>query len=391
VPRARILSVRELSLAYLERQFLLRRMPIGPVQALRRLVAIQAQYSPSPYLALAARLEPFRITDLEDCLRAGQIVKATLMRGTLHLATASEFPVIAAVVRDSIVGQWQRNWGHPDVDTGALAAGLAEFLAVPRAAAEIREHAAALTRGALPPRALLQSAKLLVPTIHVPPSGFWRSHGAPGLVLWKTPLPPLPSASSRLARVDSALATLAPLSHMFDEQGRELVDLPRAQRPRDEGSPVAPRFLPKWDSALLSHADRSRILPEDMRARVINPANGDVLSTYLLDGVVAGSWTVHREHRLAVVRLRPLRLGRDHGASAVEEEARRIARIIEPDATKIDVELTCDDREMLGIPPIGQSVGPHEAYDTCTSDSRANIELRATIWAFTAVSAKICF
>lgn len=367
MPRVRILSVRELRLAYLERQFLLRRVPIGPVQALRRLVAVQAQYSPSPYLALAARLEPFRITDLEDCLRAGQIVKATLMRGTLHLATASEFPVIAAVVRDSVVGQWQRNWGHPDVDTAALADGLAEFLAIPRTAGEIREHAAALTGGKLSPRALLQSAKLLVPAIHVAPSGLWRSHGAPGLVLWRTPLPPLPAASSRLvllylagygpatradiaaftrlplAKVDSALAALAPLSRMLDEQGRELVDLPGAQRPRDDGSPLAPRFLPKWDSALLSHADRSRILPEDMRTRVISPANGDVQSTYLLDGVVAGSWTVHREQRLAVVRLRPLRPGRDHGARAVEEEASRIARIMEPDATKIDIELTGDN------------------------------------------------
>jgi Winged helix DNA-binding domain len=63
------MSAGELTRAYLVRQLLLRRAAIGPVQALRRLVAIQAQYSPSPYLALAARLEPFTIADLEGCLR----------------------------------------------------------------------------------------------------------------------------------------------------------------------------------------------------------------------------------------------------------------------------------------------------------------------------------
>jgi len=367
VPRVRMLSARELNRAYLARQLLLQRVAMGPVRALRRLVAVQAQYSPSPYLALAARLEPFAIADLEDCLRTGAIVKATLMRGTLHLATASEYPVVAATVRDSVVGQWQRNWGRPGVDTAALARGLAEYLATPRTAAEIRAHADVLTRGALPARALLQSAKLLVPTIHVLPSGLWREHGDPGLVLWRTPLPPVPAAARRLvrlylagygpaaradiasftrlpmAKVDAALAAMQPLSKLADEDGRELVDLPAAPRPTGDGPPAVPRLLPKWDSALLSHADRSRILPQALRTRVISPANGDVLATYLLGGEVAGSWAVDRQHGQVVVRLTPLRPGPDHGDPALEDEARRTASFMEPDATKIDVELVTHD------------------------------------------------
>jgi hypothetical protein len=356
------MSARELSRAYLARQLLLRRAAIGPVQALRRLVAVQAQYSPSPYLALAARLEPFAIADLESCLRTGVIVKSTLMRGTLHLAAAAVYPDIAVLVHAGAARHWQRIWGRPGVDTNALTRELAEYLATPRTAEEIRAHVDALTAGALPARALLPSAKLLVPTVHVPPSGLWREHGAPGLVAWPAPLPSASVASRRLVRsylagygpatraditrftelrkpeLDRALAALEPLVRLTDENGRELIDLPRSPRPRDVGWPAPPRLLPKWDSALLSHADRSRILPEALRARVINPANGDVAATYLLDGTVAGTWRAERQHDRVVIRLQRLRPGRDHDDLALAEEARRTAAFMEPDATTIDVE-----------------------------------------------------
>ena len=363
--RARVMSSRELSQAYLARQLLLRRAAIGPVQALRRLVAVQAQYSPSPYLALAARLEPFTIADLERCLRTGVIVKSTLLRATLHLTAASVYPDIAAVVHADSVRHWQRIWGsraRPGVDTHAFARELADYLAKPRTAEQIRAHADSLTGGALPPRALLQAGKLLVPSVHVPPSGLWREHGAPGLVAWHGPLPSATAAARRLVRsylagygpatradigrytqlrkpeLDAALAYLEPLVRLTDQDGQELVDLPRAPRPRDAGPPPPPRLLPKWDSALLSHADRRRILPAELHARVINPANGDVAATYLLDGIVAGTWTVDRQDDRVVVRLQQLRPGSDHGDPRLEEEARRTAAFMEPDATKIDVE-----------------------------------------------------
>ncbi|WP_396134745.1 DNA glycosylase AlkZ-like family protein [Cellulomonas sp. ATA003] len=44
-----------------------------------------------------------------------------------------------------------------------------------------------------------------------------------------------------------------------------------------------------WDSALLAYADRSRIIPADLRRAVIRQ-NGDVLPTLLVDGHVAGVW-----------------------------------------------------------------------------------------------------
>lgn len=365
--RVRVMSARELTLAYLARQMLLGRAAIGPVKALDRLVAVQAQHSPSPYLALAARLEPFAIADLEGCLRRGTIVKSTLMRATLHLTTASLYPQIAAVVRADSFRHWQRIWGQPGVQADTLARGLARYLTSPRTAQEIRAHVDMLTGGALPPRAVLPSAKLLVPSVHVPPSGLWREHGAPGFVAWPEPLPAVSEVSWRLVRhylagygpatradivrfvqlrqpeLDRALAALEPLVRLAGEDGQELVDLPRAPRPRDSGLRPPPRLLPKWDSSLLSHADRSRILPMVLRDRVINPANGDVVAAYLLDGMVAGTWRLDRQHDRVILQLRQLCPGQDHDGSALEEEARRTAAFMEPDAARIDVEMTSAD------------------------------------------------
>jgi winged helix DNA-binding protein len=80
------------------------------------------------------------------------------------------------------------------------------------------------------------------------------------------------------------------LRRFRDEHGRELLDVPRGPLPSPE-TPAPVRFLPKWDNLLLAFADRTRVLPEEYRKRVIR-ANGDVAQTFLVDGFVAGTWRV---------------------------------------------------------------------------------------------------
>jgi len=88
--------------------------------------------------------------------------------------------------------------------------------------------------------------------------------------------------------IKAAVELLEPLRRFRDEQGRELLDVPRAPLPTaDIRAPV--RFLPKWDNVLLAWSDRTRILPEPYRKRVIR-VNGDVAQTFLVDGFVAGTW-----------------------------------------------------------------------------------------------------
>ena len=51
------MTLRELNRTLLLRQMLLERKRISPVKAVTKLVALQAQYAPSPYVALWSRVE----------------------------------------------------------------------------------------------------------------------------------------------------------------------------------------------------------------------------------------------------------------------------------------------------------------------------------------------
>jgi hypothetical protein len=107
-----------------------------------------------------------------------------------------------------------------------------------------------------------------------------------------------------------------------DEQGRVLLDLPRAPLPPAEVPPPV-RFLPMWDSSLIAHADRSRILAEPYRNTVIRK-NGDILQAFLVDGFVAGTWDVAGD-RVVYESFEPLprRVRRE-----LEDEARQLSEFV---------------------------------------------------------------
>lgn len=91
-----------------------------------------------------------------------------------------------------------------------------------------------------------------------------------------------------LPAAERGIAALA-LRRFEDDRGRELLDVPRAPLPAAE-TPAPVRFLPVWDSTLLAYDDRTRILPEPYRNTVIRRNDG--LQTFLVDGAVAGLWTL---------------------------------------------------------------------------------------------------
>ena len=115
-----------------------------------------------------------------------------------------------------------------------------------------------------------------------------------------------------------------------DTRKRELFDLPDAPRPLP--SAAAPvRFLPEFDNILLSHADRTRIIADEHRSRVFS-RNLQVRATFLVDGFVAGAWTVDRKKKIATLVLEPFGPVTRPIKAALEEEGEALLRFVEPDA-----------------------------------------------------------
>src|SRR4029078_653230 len=92
----RVITLRELNRALLERQMLLKRKRLGVPEAVERLCALQAQYSLSPYIALWSRLTGFQREQLTRALEGRKVVKSTLFRITLHITSARDYPYFAA-------------------------------------------------------------------------------------------------------------------------------------------------------------------------------------------------------------------------------------------------------------------------------------------------------
>jgi hypothetical protein len=296
----RVLTQRQLNRALLSRQLLLTRSKLSVPRALERMGGIQNQYAPNAYIRLWSCLDDFRREQLARALERRTVVQGTLMRTTIHTVSAREYWLFAAGLQRA-VRDWQLR-----VDK-----------ATPR---EMRKRAAklraALLSGPVPARQLDGRAGLWEHIVRAPPSGTWERRRADLYALadlWVGPctvsedegLEHLVRAYLRgfgpaaLEDVSSwagvPVRMLIParerlrLRRFRDEQGRELIDLPRAPLPPAD-TPAPVRFLPWWDAVLLVHARRTGVLPEEYRPVVFDTKNPPSVPTFLVDGRVAGAW-----------------------------------------------------------------------------------------------------
>jgi len=124
----------------LARQLLFERSRLGVVPAIERLAALQAQWSPSPYIALWSRLKDFRREKLWSAIERRQVIRARLMRGTLHLVSARDFYAYAVATQDLQRGAWNRLQVGRGVDPKKVAALAIAFAREPRPKEEVLEH-----------------------------------------------------------------------------------------------------------------------------------------------------------------------------------------------------------------------------------------------------------
>jgi winged helix DNA-binding protein len=362
--RVPTLTLRELNRALLARQFLLKRQTVDVIAAVERLACLQGQWAPSPYVALWSRLSGFERDRLTRPVDRGDIVKATLMRATLHLVSAREYPAYSLATMEGRFGAWRPPGGPALAELDALHRAVMAFASkTPRTRAEVQDF----TAGHLPPSAArnerlrnwfswaaVATSGLVwdAPGAHFEHRQLGR-HIAPPARLRKAPKPedayallvrrhlgafgPATVAdvatwsSMRVPNIRAALALMKDLRRFTDDRGRELLDLPRAPRPSAD-TEAKPRFLARFDAAILGHAapERTRILPEEYRKAVIFAA--EVWPTFLVDGFVAGRWTIAVRPKEAVLELKAFkRLARADRAALVDE-GEKLVRFYAPES-----------------------------------------------------------
>src|SRR5262249_43676099 len=123
------------------------------------------------------------------------------------------------------------------------------------------------------------------------------------------------------------------LERFEDARGRALYDLPDAPRP-DPETPAPARLLAAFDSVLLAYDSkhRARILPDRHRDAVYERRNLRIKPSYLVDGLVAGTWTIETKRREALVTLTPLQRLSKAARAELVAEAERVARAVAPEA-----------------------------------------------------------
>jgi winged helix DNA-binding protein len=334
----RVLTLRELNRATLARQLLLARKRLSATAVIERLVGMQAQWPAAPYVGIWTRTTSFRREALERELARATVVKATVMRQTLHLVTRRDYALLRAALSET---------NFPDqTSTAKLLAPSVRALAAadPVTTAEALAHLErkhGLT--GITARRAWRAARVRAHLLHHHETALWHARPEGRYVALEEPdlHDPLEARAEILRRylaafgpasrrdivawsmmhvpeLQRALDELEPLRRFRDEAGRELLDVPRAPLP-DAETPAPVRFLPKWDNVLLAWADRTRILPEQYRKTVIR-MNGDVAQTFLVDGFVAGMWRVEKGR----VVLEPFAKLSRSARHELEEEGRRL-------------------------------------------------------------------
>lgn len=358
-----ILSDRQLNRATLARQLLLDRHKMPVVKAIEQVLALQAQVPRPPHVGLWSRLHGFEREQLLAPLHSRALVRATSMRGTIHIMSARDFLAFRGALQPSLTAGWKSVAGKAPVPPieKLMASGRRVLGTEGRTFTHIRAELVKQFPKSHD-RVMGYAVRTHLPLVQVPtredPWGFpvdaafaladgWLKKpvgdgaGPSALILrYLAAFGPatasdiqtwtgLRAVAELIAPVRSKLVTFK------DERGRELFDLPKAPRP-DAGTKAPVRFLPEYDSVMIAHSDRSRIVDDKFR-KVLITKNLIVPATFLVDGRIAGTWKLESKKAAMTVVLAPFVSLTKSVRQELEEEGEALARFVEPNATSVAV------------------------------------------------------
>jgi hypothetical protein len=340
-----VLTLADLSRATLARQMLLAREKLDVPTAVERLAGMQAQLARAPSVGLFSRVTKIAPGDLERAFDAKKIVRATLMRGTLHLVSARDFLAFRGPVQRALdAGLAAILKGRmKDVEAPAVTKSARAFFATPQTFDAFRKHleeeggdvrAKAYFVRCTVPLVQLDAARFVLAEKHLgekPKSQTdarelvrrYLAAFGPATVADAQTWSGIPDLKETFAAIRDELVVLQ------DEKKRELFDLAKA--PRD-GDRAPARFLPEFDNLVLSHKDRRRFVADAHRKSIYLPGLR-VAPTFLAEGVIAGTWKIERKKAVATLTVTPFDKLQKADQKTLSDEGEALARFVEPDAT----------------------------------------------------------
>ena len=338
---------------------LLKRSKVNVLDAIERLVGLQAQLPNAPYVALWTRLQDFNPEELSHAINSRLAVRVALMRSTIHLVTAQDCLDLRSAVRPMLErhlysSPWWRAVSGMDV-AALVAAGRAIVEEEPRTLAQLGQ----LLHKHWPDRdgaSMAYAIRNFVPLVQVPPRGLWGGKGQAKCTTAEAwlgrPLAPTPSIEEIILRylrafgpatirdfqawsgLNAALSfekLLPRLRLFYDERDQKLFDVPGAPLPGpNTAAPV--RFLPEFDNLLLAHADRTRINhPAGFRTAIGQ-------ATVLIDGFASGTWKIVHQRGAATLFITPFERLSGRASADVAREGTRLLKFMTSGAKTRSIE-----------------------------------------------------
>ena len=356
------MNLLELNRATLARQALLERAPAAttPAAMVERLLGLQAQEPKPPFIGLWSRIEGFRADDLRAALLSGDVVRATLMRATLHLMSGADYAAFRPALQpalDAAMASILKARGE-GIEPGEVTAAARKLLARGRRLTfdEIREALSAEFPDA-DDRALGYVTRTGVPLQMAATDDRWGyPRDAQFRLVTKTDPdsdpremvrrylaafgPATPADFQVWSGLKGARALFKEIENEFEmiegPDGKPLYDVPDGPRPGDDAAaPV--RFLPAFDNLVLSHEDRSRVIADADRPKLLGTGNLRVRPTFLVDGRVAGMWAIKATKKKATLTIEPFGKLAKRLQGELIGEGEALLRFAEPDVAALDV------------------------------------------------------
>ena len=348
------MDLQDLNRATLARQGLLERSTGSAATAMvEQLLGMQAQEPKPPFIGLWSRIEGFDAGDLRGALASGDVVRATLMRATLHLMSAGDYAAFRTALQpalDAAMASILKARGEGIVVDDVLAAarkllGRGRRMTFDEIRDALRERFPDVDH-----RALGYVTRTGLPLVMVPTDDAWGFPRDSQFVLAgkvgkqaateelvRRYLAAFGPATPADMQVWSGLKGLKGVFAQMDleELGAGLYDLPGAPRP-DGGAPAPVRFLPAFDNLLLAHKDRTRVIDDEHRPKVITK-NLRIPPTFLVDGFVAGTWAIKATKKKATLTLEPFGKVPKKARKELGDEGEALLRFAEPGVGGLDV------------------------------------------------------